>query len=152
VVFAWWASKDLARFTPALAPLLPRSAIEAFVASTTSARLTFFPVTTDADPTATTKTAQTSTQESHTSTTQVGPKKSKDTGNTLSNGAKAGIGFGVAVLALLLLALGFWLVRRKKRAGKPLLRRSGSARQYIGSKDEYETERSAQPVREVPEL
>ncbi len=67
------------------------------------------------------------------------PKQTGDNGSALSSGAKAGIGAGIGILASLLIALGVFLLRGKRRTRdtKPM-DISASRRPYMDSKAEVD--------------
>ncbi len=83
-------------------------------------------------------------------------KKTGSDDSGLSTGAKAGIGVGAALLALLLLAVGFCLFRRKRRqarkSGQAGLERSRSERAYRDTKAELEGKSAGGRTQEVSEL
>ncbi len=63
----------------------------------------------------TTSTVTTTSTSSASSTTPTGPIKSDEPKSNSSTGGKAGIGIGVAFLAIAILAAAFFLVRRHRR-------------------------------------
>ncbi|KAK3672204.1 hypothetical protein LTR78_007957 [Recurvomyces mirabilis] len=96
-----WASSDLARFSPASAPVL----VETQTSSTASGRST--------------SSATASTTTSASSVDAAAATSSAATGGGgLSTGAQAGIGAGIGALALALIGLGIWFLLRRRRDKK----------------------------------
>ncbi|KAK4574068.1 hypothetical protein LTR86_001829 [Recurvomyces mirabilis] len=92
-----WASSDLARFTPASAPVL----VQTQTSSTVSGRST--------------SSATASTTSSVSSVSAAAATSSAAGGGGLSTGAQAGIGAGIGALALALIGLGIWFLLRRRR-------------------------------------
>ncbi|KAK5165855.1 uncharacterized protein LTR77_008778 [Saxophila tyrrhenica] len=127
---AHWRGRDLATFTPASAPALPSSAINAFAATIPAAT----PASRSSRASSTSRSSDSSTASSTPDRSR--QKQQQEISSGLSTGAKAGIGVGTAVVALLI-AAAFWMVRRR-RAGKSSVRRARSQRPYVDGKGELE--------------
>ncbi|KAK5163213.1 uncharacterized protein LTR77_010799 [Saxophila tyrrhenica] len=142
-VVVGWSTEDLSLFTPASAPILPQSAIEAFVSPNKAASMSTGGSGSSGSAGA--------PPASPSQTSESNQSQEQDHEGGLSTGAKAGIGVGAAVLAFLLLAGAFWIFRRK-RAGKSSVQRARSQRPYVDSKGQLEGNAVSRRDQEIVEL
>jgi hypothetical protein len=125
-----WVASDLSLFTPASAPILPTSRLAQYESSLVARPRSGVAASTSTEPSK--PTSKTSPQQ--TRAAQTGTQSNTDLSRQshgLSTGAKAGIGVGVSIAVLFLFAIGFWILRRRR---KP--KREENGRPFVDAKSE----------------